>query len=102
MAELWERVDLLVTPGMAAVPPRIGELSPYGGGWAADYTLPFNLVRAPAAVVPGGFIDDDADRLPIGLQIVGPRGGDLALMRATARADAVLGFSSHRSPAPVA
>ena len=29
---------------------RIGELSPYGGGWAADYTLPFNLVRSPAAV----------------------------------------------------
>jgi aspartyl-tRNA(Asn)/glutamyl-tRNA(Gln) amidotransferase subunit A len=98
LAELWERVDLLVTPGMATVPPRIGELSPYGGGWAADYTLPFNLVRAPAAVVPAGFVTDADDELPIGLQIVAPRGADLALMRAAAGADAVLGFSALRPP----
>ena len=98
VAELWERVDLLVTPGMATVPPRIGELSPYGGGWAADYTLPFNLVRAPAAVVPVGNASDDGDSLPIGLQIVAPRGADLALMRAAAGVDAVLGFSSRRPP----
>jgi aspartyl-tRNA(Asn)/glutamyl-tRNA(Gln) amidotransferase subunit A len=98
VAELWERVDLLITPGMATVPPRIGELSPYGGGWAADYTLPFNLVRAPAAVVPVGFAHDDGDSLPIGLQIVAPRGADLALMRAAAAVDAILGFSSRRPP----
>jgi aspartyl-tRNA(Asn)/glutamyl-tRNA(Gln) amidotransferase subunit A len=102
LAELWERVDVLVTPGMATVPPRIGELSPYGGGWAADYTLPFNLVRAPAAVVPAGFVSDDGDSLPIGLQIVAPRGADLALMRVAAAADAALGFSAQRPPAPVA
>jgi aspartyl-tRNA(Asn)/glutamyl-tRNA(Gln) amidotransferase subunit A len=98
LAELWERVDLLVTPGMATVPPHIGELSAYGSGWAADYTLPFNLVRAPAAVVPVGFVDDEGDTLPIGLQIVAPRSADLALMRAAAGADAVLGFSSRRPP----
>jgi aspartyl-tRNA(Asn)/glutamyl-tRNA(Gln) amidotransferase subunit A len=100
IAELWERVDILITPGMATVPPRIGELSPYGAGWAADYTLPFNLVRAPAAVVPVGFVEDGGDTLPIGLQIVAPRGADLALMRAAAGADAVLGFSSRRPPVP--
>jgi aspartyl-tRNA(Asn)/glutamyl-tRNA(Gln) amidotransferase subunit A len=99
LAELWERVDLLLTPGMATVPPRIGELSPYGAGWAADYTLPFNLVRAPAAVVPVGFVEDAGDTLPIGLQIVAPRGADLALMRAAAGVDAVLGFSERRPPA---
>jgi aspartyl-tRNA(Asn)/glutamyl-tRNA(Gln) amidotransferase subunit A len=101
LADLWERVDLLVTPGMATVPPHIGSLSPYGAGWAADYTLPFNLVRAPAAVVPTGFVDDEGDALPIGLQIVAPRGADLALMRAAAGADAVLGFSSRRPPVSV-
>jgi aspartyl-tRNA(Asn)/glutamyl-tRNA(Gln) amidotransferase subunit A len=102
LAELWERVDVLVTPGMATVPPRIGELSPYGGGWAADYTLPFNLVRSPAAVVPAGFVADDGDSLPIGLQIVAPRGADLALMRVATATDEVLGFSARRPPAPVA
>ena len=38
----------------------------------------------------------------VDLQIVAPRGADLALMRAAAGADAVLGFSSLRPPAPVA
>ena len=102
ISELWERVDLLITPGMATVPPRIGELSPYGGGWAADFTLPFNLLRAPAAVVPAGFVEDDSDTVPIGLQVVAPRGADLALMRAAAGIDAVLGFSARRPPVPSA
>ena len=83
---------------MATVPPRIGELSPYGGGWAADYTLAFNLVRTPAAVVPAGFVSDGGDSLPIGLQIVAPRGCDLASMRAAGGADAALGFSARRRP----
>ncbi len=98
LAQLWERVDLLVTPGMATVPPRVGELSPYGAGWAADYTLAFNLVRAPAAVVPAGFVTDDGDTLPVGMQLVAPRGADLALMRAAAAADTILGFSARRPP----
>jgi aspartyl-tRNA(Asn)/glutamyl-tRNA(Gln) amidotransferase subunit A len=100
LAELWERVDVLVTPGMATVPPRVGEHSPYGAGWAADYTLPFNLVRAPAAVVPAGFVVDDGDTLPIGLQIVAPRAADVALMRVATAADAALGFSARRPPVP--
>jgi Asp-tRNA(Asn)/Glu-tRNA(Gln) amidotransferase A subunit family amidase len=55
-------------------------------------------VRAPAAVVPAGFVADGGDSLPIGLQIVAPRGADLALMRAAAGADAALGFSARRPP----
>ena len=91
LAALFERADVLVTPGMATVPPKIGEPSPYGPGWAADYTLPFNLVRAPAVVVPCGFVERDGERLPIALQIVAPRCADLALMSVAAAAEAALG-----------
>ncbi len=91
LAAVWARADVLVTPAMATVPPRLGEPSPYGPGWAADYTLPFNLVRSPAAVVPCGFVERDGERLPIAIQIVAPRCADLALMTVATAAESVLG-----------
>jgi aspartyl-tRNA(Asn)/glutamyl-tRNA(Gln) amidotransferase subunit A len=92
LAAVFERADVLVTPSMATVPPRIGEPSPYGPGWASDYTLPFNLVRAPAAVVPCGTLGTDAgEELPIALQFAMPRCADLQLMRVVAAAESALG-----------
>jgi aspartyl-tRNA(Asn)/glutamyl-tRNA(Gln) amidotransferase subunit A len=91
LAELWERADVLVTPAMATAPPRIGEPSPYGPGWAAEYTMAFNLVRTPAAVVPCGFVTDGDERLPVAIQIVAPRCADLTLMSVAAGAEAALG-----------
>ncbi|HEY3830952.1 MAG TPA: amidase [Acidimicrobiia bacterium] len=91
LAALWERASVLITPAMATVPPKIGEPSPYGPGWAADYTMPFNLVRSPAAVVPCGFVERDGDRVPIALQIVAPRCADLELMSIATGAEAALG-----------
>ena len=83
---------MLVTPGMATFAPRVGEPSPYGPGWASDYTLPFNLVRAPAAVVPCGTLaTDDGETMPIALQFAMPRCADLRLMGVVAAAEAALG-----------
>jgi Asp-tRNA(Asn)/Glu-tRNA(Gln) amidotransferase A subunit family amidase len=42
------------------------------------YTLPFNMSEQPAISVPAGF---DADGLPVGVQLVGPRHADLPLLR---------------------
>ena len=92
LAAIFDRADVLVTPAMATVPPRVGEPSPYGPGWASDYTLPFNLVRAPAAVVPCGTIaGDGGEGLPIALQFAMPRCADLDLMRIVAAAESALG-----------
>ncbi len=92
LAAIFERADVLVTPAMATVPPRVGEPSPYGPGWASDYTLPFNLVRAPAAVVPCGPIATEAgESLPIALQFTMPRCSDLRLMRLVTAVESALG-----------
>jgi aspartyl-tRNA(Asn)/glutamyl-tRNA(Gln) amidotransferase subunit A len=92
LAALFERADVLVTPAMATVAPRIGEASPYGPSWASDYTLPFNLVRAPAAVVPcGTTASPDGEEMPIALQFAMPRCADLRLMGVVAAAESVLG-----------
>ncbi|MEZ5169479.1 MAG: amidase [Acidimicrobiia bacterium] len=91
LAAVFDRFDVLACPATLTVPPRVGEESPYGPGWAATMTMPFNLTRSPAAVVPVGLVDDDGDRLPVALQLAGPRLGDLDLMAAAAAAEEVLG-----------
>jgi aspartyl-tRNA(Asn)/glutamyl-tRNA(Gln) amidotransferase subunit A len=91
LAEVYARADVLVTPAAATIPPRVGEPSPYGPGWAGDYTLPFNLVRAPAAVVPcGALTSEDGESLPIALQFAMPRCADLRLMRVVTAAESAL------------
>jgi aspartyl-tRNA(Asn)/glutamyl-tRNA(Gln) amidotransferase subunit A len=84
----FERYDLLLTPTVACPPFAVGldypdkvagtPVMPYG--WL-PYTYPFNLTGQPAASVPCGFTHDG---LPIGLQIVGRRFDDAAVLRAAA------------------
>jgi aspartyl-tRNA(Asn)/glutamyl-tRNA(Gln) amidotransferase subunit A len=92
---LWEKIqpffekyDLLLTPTLT-VPPF-----PVGIDWPREvagrkvhplnylaFTYPFNLTGQPAASVPCGWT---ADRLPIGMQIVGRRFADLTVLQAAA------------------
>jgi amidase len=46
----------------------------------------------PALSVPGGF---SADGMPVGLQLVGPHRGDLALLNVAAAIEAATGFANH-------
>jgi Asp-tRNA(Asn)/Glu-tRNA(Gln) amidotransferase A subunit family amidase len=54
-------------------------------------TQPFNMTRAPAGTVCAGFTGSG---LPIGLQVVGPQHGDVAVLRAVACIEDVLALDT--------
>jgi Asp-tRNA(Asn)/Glu-tRNA(Gln) amidotransferase A subunit family amidase len=109
--ELWhtvrrffDRYDLLLTPTLALPPFPIEEPYPPRAvaGRAVDsplgwypFTFPFNLTGHPAISVPAGWTEDG---LPIGLQIVGQRFGEAALLRAAAAFEAARPWADRRPP----
>jgi aspartyl-tRNA(Asn)/glutamyl-tRNA(Gln) amidotransferase subunit A len=83
---LFETYDFMLTPTVACPPFKIGLDNPseIAGRPAEPYewipfTYPFNMTGQPACSVPAGFT---ADRLPVGLQIVGRRFDDVTVLRA--------------------
>jgi Asp-tRNA(Asn)/Glu-tRNA(Gln) amidotransferase A subunit family amidase len=72
LAAVFETCHLLLTPTLHRDPPRIGETV----SWIRA-TGVFNLTRSPAGTMPVGL---SAERLPVGLQIVGPQHCDVAVL----------------------
>ena len=92
--------DLLLTPSVACLPVTNGRLLPedyadHEWDWMewAPFSSPFNLFHNPAANVPVGF---SKSGLPIGLQIVGPRHADLAVLQASRAFEAAFPWQQHR------
>ena len=59
------------------------------------YLFPFNLLGSPCVVIPAGLAPDG---LPVGVQLVGPRYGDEALLAAAHAVDLVA--AGYRQPPP--
>ena len=77
--DLFEQVDLLVSPTVAWVAPSADiDIVDDEGTVEMRFMAPFNLTGHPAVSVPCGLAED---HLPAGLQIVGPRGGDARLLQ---------------------
>ena len=100
---LMSRHDLLVLPTLGATPFPAERPAPEGweqserqsgAGWMAT-TFPFDLTGQPAISLPCGFTKDGA---PVGLQIVGPRGGDALVLRAARAFEEASPFSGRRPP----
>jgi aspartyl-tRNA(Asn)/glutamyl-tRNA(Gln) amidotransferase subunit A len=99
---LFEKYDLLLTPTIACPPFTVGldnpteiagtSMEPYD--WI-PFTYPFNMTGQPGASVPCGFT---ADRLPIGLQIVGRRFQDALVLRAAAAFEQAQPWAPHTPP----
>jgi aspartyl-tRNA(Asn)/glutamyl-tRNA(Gln) amidotransferase subunit A len=95
MRRFHERFDLLLTPTMPLTAFAAGLEAPADGSFGAQwfdwspYTWPFNVTGQPAASVPVGL---DASGLPIGLQIVGPHGGEADILRAARCIEALAAF----------
>ena len=84
-AAVFERVDALIVPGLAAAAPRIGQAVVEVGGVAVDAALalsrnmmPFNLTGLPVIAMPYG---RSASGLPLGLQIVGQPFAESTIIR---------------------
>lgn len=74
LVALWEGIDVLVTPTLTALPPRIGAFGQNVGtageefrDWLA-FLYPFNCTGQPAISLP---LARSAGGLPIGIQLVG-------------------------------
>jgi aspartyl-tRNA(Asn)/glutamyl-tRNA(Gln) amidotransferase subunit A len=84
--EVLEKVDVLVTPTLPVIPPRIAEKELKIGrrkepvrSILLRFTRPGNLTGLPAISLPCGFTPD---RIPIGMQIFGRRFEEATLLRA--------------------
>ncbi len=94
--------DLLLTPAVSVAAFPADRLQPEGWpshpwDWVmwAEFSYPFNFSGNPAASVPCGFTDEG---LPVGLQIVGPRFADLAVLQASAAFEKARAWAQHRPP----
>jgi len=78
-ARAFERFDALVTPTSPTVAFELGARTedPLAMYLSDVCTIPVNIAGLPGISVPCGF----ADRLPVGLQIIGPQFGDGTVLR---------------------
>lgn len=99
MGEFHSRYDLLLTPTLPI--PAFDRGVEVPAGWPRErwttwtpFTYPFNMTQQPAASVPCGF----ADGLPVGLQIVGARHADGAVLAAAHAYQQVTDWHLRRPP----
>src|SRR5262249_47761325 len=85
----------VVTPTAACVAFEIGRRpthidgEPISGLWGPfPFTAPFNVTGSPAASLPCGF----ADGMPVGVQVVGPHGGEALVLDVCEDLEEALGF----------
>ncbi len=94
ITDVFSDVDLLLTPTIpAAVPKVVDSSDPVALSTAM--TRPFNVFGLPAISVPCGFSEDET---PLGLQIVGPRLGELQVLSLAHRYEQAAGWHSKRPP----
>ncbi len=105
-SEFFLEYDVLLTPSMPL--PAFGvdvtspesidgtPVDPFFDDWCM-LALPANLTGQPACSVPAGF---DADGLPLGMQIMGPRWSDSTVLAVAAAHERVTPWGHHVPPTP--
>jgi aspartyl-tRNA(Asn)/glutamyl-tRNA(Gln) amidotransferase subunit A len=100
---LFERFDLLASPEMPIVAPRIGEDPVEVGGQSLPYRLslipfnsPWSCLGVPTVSVPCGLVDG----LPVGLALTGRRLAEATVLRAAHAYQQVTDWHERRPPDP--
>jgi aspartyl-tRNA(Asn)/glutamyl-tRNA(Gln) amidotransferase subunit A len=80
LAEVFAHVDCIVTPTAPTPAFKLGEQSDPLAMYSQDiFTVPVNLTGVPALSVPMGTVERGGVSLPVGVQYIGPHGGDARL-----------------------
>lgn len=77
----FKNVDIIATPTTPTPAFKIGEKSsdPMSMYLADIFTVSANIASIPAISVPSGFVEVSGKRLPLGLQLMAPVGGEMSL-----------------------
>jgi amidase len=99
---IFDDADVVVTPGNATGPPRIGAYQRRGAVWTllavaqrVPYQQIWNLTGQPAAAVPWDF---DAQGLPLAVQLVGRPYDEATLLSLSAQIEAARPWAHRRPP----
>ncbi|HWE54698.1 MAG TPA: amidase family protein [Acidimicrobiales bacterium] len=102
LAQFWVDHDLLVTPTLGQLPPRIGELEPPPGdpfvtqartGALVPFTTHFNVTGQPAISLP---LHVSAAGLPVGVHLVAAYGREDLLIQVAAQLEEAAPWSGRR------
>jgi amidase len=100
--KIFDDVDVLMTPGTAAGPSRIGQYDGHGAlrtlnsvAGRVPFQGMFNATGQPAASVPCGFDDDG---VPIGVQLVGRPSDEATLISLAAQIEQARPWADRRPP----
>lgn len=80
LATVFTRVDAILTPTAPTPAFTLGAQSDPLSMYRQDiFTVPVNLTGVPALSVPMGTVERSGKALPVGVQYIGPHGGDSRL-----------------------
>lgn len=96
-AKWTESVDVLVTPTIPILPPAISDPRADDILPTVRNTSPFDVNGWPAISIPCGFT---ASGLPMGLQIIGPHGGESVVLQLAHAYEQATGWHKRRPTLP--
>jgi len=77
---VFSKVDIILTPTAPTPAFKLGEKKEPLSMYKQDiFTVPVNLTGVPAISFPMGTVERDEKSLPVGVQYIGPHGGDARL-----------------------
>ncbi|MFN3188398.1 MAG: Asp-tRNA(Asn)/Glu-tRNA(Gln) amidotransferase subunit GatA [Candidatus Paceibacteria bacterium] len=86
LAEIFKKVDLIMTPTAPTPAFKLGEQEDPLAMYRQDiFTVPVNLTGVPAISWPMGVVNHEGSQLPVGIQCIAPHGGDSRLFDAGKR-----------------